>query len=110
MVNKHLIEARTLSTLLTHPEVQRGMQDAHNAHEEGIFGDDDQEMFADLRTEDNVITFVDSELSRESCLREQEAEYESPSYWYQIGFTLAWLDQAMSYHQRQHQQKESVHP
>jgi hypothetical protein len=94
----------TLSALLAHPEVQKGVQDARNAHEEGIFGNDDQEMFADLQTEHDVIKFVDSELSRASHLREQEDQrpgYQPPSYWYHIGFTLAWLDQAMSYQQQQ---------
>jgi hypothetical protein len=94
----------TLSNLFAHPEIQKGIQDAHNAVQERVFGGTKAEMFADLQTEDDVMTFVDEELSRESCLREQEDKrpgYQPPSYWYHIGFTLGWLEQAMSYHQHQ---------
>jgi hypothetical protein len=99
----------TLSTLLTHPEVQRGMQDARNAHEEWIFESSDQEVFADLQTEEDAIRFLNEELSGASYLREKETEQRSgkaiDSYYWYIGFALSWLDQAMSYHQ---QQKASV--
>jgi len=80
-----------LSTLLDLPEFQEGLQDGQQTFEEGMFEEDHEKAW----TEDDIIEFVDGELSKQIYRRVQLVGrvmgWSLPSYLTHLGFTVSYL-------------------
>ena len=85
-----------LPALLKHPNFQEGVRDGVQAFQEGMFYEDHEKAW----TEDEIIAYVTEELSEEMYRREQSIDqimgYSSPSYLHHLGFTISYLDQALT--------------
>jgi len=80
-----------LTTLLNHPEFQEGLQDGLATFEERMFEEDLQKAW----TEDDIIEFVDGELSKQIYRRVQLVgrvlHWSIPPYLTHLGFTISYL-------------------
>jgi len=80
-----------LTTLLNHHEFQEGVREGIITFEEGMFAEDLEKAW----TEDDIIEFVDSELSKQVYRRSQLTgrvlNWSIPPYLTHLGFTISYL-------------------
>ncbi|MBV9689833.1 MAG: hypothetical protein JO202_08985 [Ktedonobacteraceae bacterium] len=85
-----------LSTFLEHAEVQAGLRSGQEAFQDGLFDQDHEHAW----TEQDIIQFVDSELSGEQYRREQRIDQAlgSPtlSSLHRLGFVISSLSQTLA--------------
>lgn len=85
-----------LTTLLNHPEFQEGLKEGLDTFEEGMFEEDLEKAW----TEDDIIEFVDSKLSkqvyRHSQLVGRVMNWKIPPYLTHLGFTFSYLALVLS--------------
>jgi len=90
-----------LTTLLNQPDFQEGVQEGIATFEEGMFDED----FEKAWTEDDIIEFVDSELSKQVYRRTQLTgrvlNWSIPPYLTHLGFTISYLALILSANQQQ---------
>src|SRR5579884_442440 len=84
-----------LSTLLAHPDVQDGLRAGVQTFQERMF----EEYHEKAWTEQDIIRFINHELSAKVYQRQQKIEQAlgGPflSYLHHLGFALGYLDQAL---------------
>ncbi|MBV9688180.1 MAG: hypothetical protein JO202_00545 [Ktedonobacteraceae bacterium] len=85
-----------LSALLAHAEVQAGLRSGQEAFQDGLFDQDHEHAW----TEQEIIQFVDSELSSKRYRREQRIDQAlgSPtlSSLHRLGFIISSLSQTLA--------------
>ncbi|MBV9705805.1 MAG: hypothetical protein JO125_00165 [Chloroflexi bacterium] len=85
-----------LSALLAHPEVQAGLLSGQEAFQDGLFHEDHEHAW----TEQDMIRFVEGELSGKQYRREQRIDqalgYPSLSYLHHLGFAISYLSQTLA--------------
>lgn len=95
-----------LTTLLDHPEFQEGLQEGMATFVEGMFEED----FEKAWTKDDIIEFVDSELSKAVYRRSQRVGqafgWSMPSYLMHLGYTMSYLALMLSAKANQKQQEQ----
>jgi len=93
-----------LTTLLTQPDFQEGIQEGIVTFEEGMFAEDLEKAW----TEDDIIEFVDSELSKQVYRRSQLTgrvlNWSIPPYLTHLGFTFSYLALILATKANQQQQ------
>jgi len=97
-----------LTTLLNQPDFQEGIQEGLAIFEEGMFAEDLEKAW----TEDDIIEFVDSELSkqvyRRTQLTGQAMHWSIPPYLTHLGFTFSYLALILSAKANQQQGGENA--
>jgi hypothetical protein len=94
-----------LTTLLNQPNFHEGIREGILTFEEGMFAEDLDKAW----TEDDIIEFVDSELSKQVYQRTQLTgrvmNWEIPPYLTHLGFTFSYLALILSAKANQQQEQ-----